>query len=193
MGTTSTSKARATRDRLLDAAERVVVEHGALSLTLEAVAAEAGVSKGGLLYHFPSKDQLAAALVGREVALVDAALERAAADGTPGSFTRAYLRLTMGDGTAGESGADPLSTALLGAAALDPALLDPLREAYARWQARLEEDGLPVGDATLVRLAVDGWWTGLVLGLPSLSPACLDEVRSRLDQLCLAPEAARRT
>ena len=41
-----------TRRRLLDAATAVVRRDGARALTLDAVAAEAGVSKGGLLYHF---------------------------------------------------------------------------------------------------------------------------------------------
>ena len=42
------------RARLLDAAVAVVRRDGAQALTLDAVAAEAGVSKGGLLYHFRS-------------------------------------------------------------------------------------------------------------------------------------------
>ena len=182
MGPMSTSRSQATRDRLLDAAETVLVDHGASALTLEAVAAQAGVSKGGLLYHFPTKDQLAAGLVARAVQRVDTALETASSAGVAGSFTRAYIGVTLGDGP-GHTAADPLSTALLGALALDPALLDPLREAYARWQARLEADGLDPADATLVRLAVDGWWTSLVLELPPLSPALTAQVRARLDVL----------
>lgn len=100
-----------TRDRLLDAAEKLVVEHGALALTLDAVAAEAGVSKGGLLYHFPSKDKLAAALVERAIARVDSALAEASANTTPGAFTRAYIQVTMGDARTAKPGSDPLSTA----------------------------------------------------------------------------------
>lgn len=172
-----------TRDRLLDAAEKLVVEHGALALTLDAVAAEAGVSKGGLLYHFPSKDKLAAALVERAIARVDSALAEASANTTPGAFTRAYIQVTMGDARTATPGSDPLSTALLGALALDPTLLDPMRDAYSRWQARLEKDGIAPADATLVRLAVDGWWSSLVLGLPPVRPALLAQVRARLDAL----------
>jgi AcrR family transcriptional regulator len=44
-----------TRENILRAANLVVVEEGVSRMTLEAVAREAGVSKGGLLYHFPSK------------------------------------------------------------------------------------------------------------------------------------------
>ena len=42
------------RERILDAAESVVIEQGVTGMTLDAVAARAKVSKGGLLYHFPS-------------------------------------------------------------------------------------------------------------------------------------------
>ena len=37
-------------DRVLDAGERVVMRDGASNLTLDAVATEAGISKGSVLY-----------------------------------------------------------------------------------------------------------------------------------------------
>src|SRR5687768_15624169 len=46
------------RERILEAAERVVGDVGAARMTLEGVAQAAGVSKGGLLYHFPTKEAL---------------------------------------------------------------------------------------------------------------------------------------
>jgi AcrR family transcriptional regulator len=63
---------RPARQRLLDAAERVVVESGATHLTLDAVAKSAGVSKGGLLYHFPSKEALLEGMLTRHFEDVDA-------------------------------------------------------------------------------------------------------------------------
>src|SRR2546427_10493234 len=51
--------------KLLDAAEAVVVRQGISNLTLDAVAAEAGMSKGGLLDYFPTKDRLVEALLVR--------------------------------------------------------------------------------------------------------------------------------
>ena len=44
-----------TQEQILDAAEAVVIERGVKGMTLETVAAKANLSKGGLLYHFPSK------------------------------------------------------------------------------------------------------------------------------------------
>ena len=56
---------RSTRDRLLDAFENLLVTAGSRAATLDAVAEAAGVSKGGLLYHFPSKDALVEGMLDR--------------------------------------------------------------------------------------------------------------------------------
>ena len=57
---------------MLDAFERILVEDGARGATLDATARAAGVSKGGLLYHYASKDALENALIERLRALVQA-------------------------------------------------------------------------------------------------------------------------
>jgi len=65
--TASRSAAASTTERLLDAFEEILVDGGERSATLGAVAAAAGVSKGGLLYHFASKDALIEAQLDRLV------------------------------------------------------------------------------------------------------------------------------
>jgi TetR/AcrR family transcriptional repressor of nem operon len=62
-----------TRERLLDAAEHLVMEHGFSSTTVDAILAETGASKGSFFHHFPSKAELGRALVER-YAVADAAL-----------------------------------------------------------------------------------------------------------------------
>lgn len=52
---------------ILAAAEAVVVEVGAGRLTIDAVADRSGVSKGGVLYHFPSKEALLEGMVERHI------------------------------------------------------------------------------------------------------------------------------
>jgi AcrR family transcriptional regulator len=64
------------RDRILDAFEELLVQQGERGTTLEAVAAAAGVSKGGLLYHFGGKEALVEGLLGRMTALARADVER---------------------------------------------------------------------------------------------------------------------
>lgn len=53
------------RDKVLDAAEAVVTRTGASGLTIDAVAREAGITKGGVQYCFGSKDNLIAAMIRR--------------------------------------------------------------------------------------------------------------------------------
>ena len=51
------------REEILAAARKVLLRSGVGAMTLEAVAAEAGMSKTGLYYYFPSKDALVFELV----------------------------------------------------------------------------------------------------------------------------------
>ena len=86
------------RDALLDAYQSILRDTGERATTLTAVAARAGVSKGGLLYHFASKEALAEGLIARLDALVeeDLALMREAADGP----SRYYVRTSVWTGGA---------------------------------------------------------------------------------------------
>ena len=47
-----------TKELILEVAREIAAEKGVGQLTLEAVADRAGISKGGLLYHFPGKKEL---------------------------------------------------------------------------------------------------------------------------------------
>ena len=74
------------REAVLDAFESLLIEVGERAATLDAVARRAGVSKGGLLYHFPTKEAMIAVLLERldrllaeDVAAMAAAPEGAAA------------------------------------------------------------------------------------------------------------------
>lgn len=51
---------RPTRDRILDAANRLFYAEGIRAVSLDAIAAKAGVTKRTLYYHFVSKDDLVA-------------------------------------------------------------------------------------------------------------------------------------
>ncbi|TAN63226.1 MAG: TetR/AcrR family transcriptional regulator, partial [Magnetospirillum sp.] len=45
-----------TSDNIIDAAMAIVRDQGVAKLTLDEAAKKAGISKGGVLYHFKSKD-----------------------------------------------------------------------------------------------------------------------------------------
>jgi AcrR family transcriptional regulator len=167
------------RARLLDAAAAVVRRDGAQALTLDAVAAEAGVSKGGLLYHFGSKRELLDAML--EGWLDEFEREIAAAGGEePGRFARGYVRATDMTGWAA---ADRATEFGFLAALVDAPGMQMVRERYAAWQARVvAEAGDPV-EATIARLAADGMWLGDLLGLAPPEGELRERVRARLDEL----------
>jgi len=71
----------ATKQRILDAAQTQVLERGFAATSVDAIQAAAGISRGTFFYHYPSKDDLARALIERyaeqDRAVVDDLLERA--------------------------------------------------------------------------------------------------------------------
>ena len=69
--------AAATREQLLDAAERVFRDHGVTRTSLAEVAAEAGVTRGAVYWHFRDKADLFAAMCERATLPMDAMLEQA--------------------------------------------------------------------------------------------------------------------
>lgn len=69
----------ATPERLLDAAEQGFARQGYGAARLEDIAATAGIRRPSLLYHYPSKESLYAAVVRRTFARLGAALMEAMA------------------------------------------------------------------------------------------------------------------
>jgi AcrR family transcriptional regulator len=173
-----------TRDKLLDAAARLLLRDPS-KLTLDAVAEEAGVSKGGLLYHFSSKAQLLDAVVDRWEASFQDQID-AAADPAPGGWTRAYADVTAKDGE--DPHAREIDSGILAVLALQPERLDAVRARYAGWQERVVGDGIDPVDATLVRLAADGLWFCELLGLGPPSGALREQVLERMRSLTRAPD-----
>lgn len=172
------------RDRLLDSAETVLGERGTQGLTLAAVAEHAGVSKGGLLYHYASKDALITAMIERLIAGFDELiagfrLER------PGWYTRAYVEATFVVLADEDPQLARRRWAALSAASTDPALREPLAAAQRRWMTEgLDEEPDPEL-AQLARLAADGVWEAAELDETLLGPDRLDALRRRL--LALLP------
>jgi AcrR family transcriptional regulator len=167
-----------TRARLLDAAVAVVRRDGAQAVTLDAVAAQAGVSKGGLLYHFASKRRLLDAIVDRWLEQWQADLE---ADERGDGFAAAFVRASHLGGAGREERAAEVG--LLAALIAEPAVLATVRERYATWQDRIEREGGDAVEATVARLAADGLWLADLLGLAPPQGELRQAVLARLVEL----------
>lgn len=173
------------KDRILDAAERVVLRDGGGHLTLDAVAHETALSKGGVLYNFPTKDELVRGMIARLSERFGTEMARLAAmdPATPGRNTRAYVEACFPTPTALSGPHDLVAAGLLAAVATNPSLLDPLKEAAQLTQAVLEEDGIDPVLATIVRLAADGLWMADLFGVNSLDQELRIQVIDKLRAL----------
>lgn len=143
------------RNHFLDVAARLVRDDGAGELTYDRLAQLTGASKGGLLYHFPSKRELVAALLEHTFDRFEAVVEvRTAEDTRPFPWAHAYVDATF-DVTVSRP-------ELLAASLIDPEdghdVIRACGERIAGWQQRMVEDGVPEGLAAAVRYASDGWW-----------------------------------
>lgn len=149
------------REAVLKAAGQIVLSRGVENLTLDAVAKQAGVSKGGLLYHFPTKEALVEGMAEHLIRefddLIEQKIEREVAVGEApeaGRWLRAYVRVN----TAPPLESSSISAALMAAIPTNPKALAATDEAFERWRQRAESDGVSLEMATLVRLAADGCW-----------------------------------
>lgn len=161
------------RHRILDAAERLILADGVPGLTIARAAAEAGVSKGGLLHHFGSKEALLSALMERLAGFIAAALDEvvAATPDGPGRTARACIRWQFEDVECADERADRAAAVFLAAHHHDPRLLDPIRRVFEVFRARVEAEGLPPGHGMAVWAACDGLFMARLFGLYALSDA----------------------
>lgn len=153
-----------TRDNILDAACAIVREQGVGRLTLDEAARVAGLSKGGVLYHFKSKDDLIAAMVQAQIGQCDRMVQQHYDAEAPGPYrwARALVRTAFDPKSPGN---DPIGSALLAAVSINPELVTPIRQMYDRWTERLKSDSPDFHRAVLVAMAMDGMYFEKILGL----------------------------
>lgn len=142
------------RDRVLDAAESLAVKVGALHITLDAVSEAAGVSKGGLLYHFPSKNALIQAMVDRHIDRLEA-IRNAVRDVLPAGRARLLKAHIMSMGSRA-GGSDKVTAAIIAAAVHNPRLLDDARKRYAKAFKQYVAGGVRPERAAVIAMAMDG-------------------------------------
>lgn len=160
------AKPSGTREKILEAAAAIARESGAGNMALDAVAARAGVSKGGLLYHFPSKGKLLEGMVRFHLATFEQALveREREKDGRPNGLMEAYLELFVEDHCTKE----PPPSGLLAALAENPDFLAPVRRHHRELLDRLRSTKEPEM-ALVVFLAIQGVRAMQLLNMDVLS------------------------
>lgn len=162
--------ARDTKRKILEAAARLALAKGVQALKLEAVAAEAGVSKGGLFYHYKTKEELLSAMVQTFVEVTDDRIsQRVANDTEAGAWVRGFLEACVTDEDPAVGSYSRLSVAVMAASASDKSLLGPLKSRQPDWRSSLNNSGIDPALAHIIRLAADGLWINDILDIPILS------------------------
>lgn len=179
-------KTSPTRDRILDALQDILIEEGNSAVTLEAVAAAAGVSKGGLLYHFPSKAALMTGLVKR---LADRAQDefREATESEEG-VVRTFLRTSIPESREEAELYWSIIAALRSKEDMSEESERLVRQLFDEWSRLLHEE---VGDPVLaetIRLVGDGLYLSSIAGLSLPDTQVLTQLT---DRLIAQVEAAR--
>ncbi|MDQ1110666.1 AcrR family transcriptional regulator [Microbacterium testaceum] len=168
------------REAVLDAFSRILVDEGERAATMDATARAAGVSKGGLLYHFSSKSALEAALVERLERLAEedvAEIER-----SNEGVVAAHLRSSQNTGS-------PLDLTILAVSRLaqngSDAASASLRRVRELWEESLRAHTRDETALQMVLLVSDGLYFNAVLDLnavagPALEGADLDALIARV-------------
>nr|WP_255529454.1 TetR/AcrR family transcriptional regulator [Leucobacter edaphi] len=160
-----------TRRSLLDAATMLLSERG-MTVSLETIATAAGVTRAGLLHHFPNREELIRAVAEDTVArfreAVDANFDPA--EQRPGGLLRAYIRTLFA------SERPPIEIDYPGlwhALATSPGVDEFLIADAQRWREAFAVDGLHEDRILVVMNAAEGvvaaaqWDTGISAAMVS--------------------------
>lgn len=163
------------RRALLDEAARITLEQGLSKVTFQAVADAVGVTKGGVMHHFATKDALILEVFYDAMAKFKAEVNAAMAKDpvSYGSFTRAYIDATISLGEKGQ--AEFNSQATLYVLMLGDRML---RERWAEWSnEQLKKYAATDNSETLcmVRLVADGIWLSDFSGIDISDKASIRE------------------
>lgn len=194
----NTARSERTRATVINAALTIIARDGAGHLTLDAIAKESGISKGGLLHQFPNKRAVLAALLDHQAGFFANFSQHFMA---AHSAEYAQPRLAAQIATLREALNEPnsLAFAVLAAASQDPSFLSSIRDGDAETIAAIR------AETDAPDLAVQHWFAArglafsVLLGLCPLTPderqnlfqGLLDGLRLPEQGLC-APAKPRR-
>lgn len=164
--------------RILAAARTIAVRDGAAHVSIEAIAREAGLSKGGVLYNFPTKRALMEAML-EEMLEEHRALHANLTETEPCSTLRQHL-LTLRSFSSSDS---DLSMAILAVAAVEPDLLEPLRNDLKTDLAGIGSESNDPETARILFFALQGIRFHKLLNLPDGGGAVLDDLAARIEEM----------
>ncbi len=155
---------KVTDSEILDAIERVVVNHGASRLSIDAVAKEAGISKSRVIYDYKSKTALLEALIDRQFERDSARIESLLVECADTPHPELFARIKIA-----EQGLDDTERAVAMAITSSMSSEESLRQRMLKWIERdliAMDSGAQPEAARMAYFAFIGFscheWFGLV-------------------------------
>lgn len=168
------------RQQILDAYEDLLIDKGLAAVTLDAVAAKADVSKGGLLYHFRSKEALLDGLIERLLDRTRQDMERARV--APEGMVRYLLTSSVTDADMAAP-AHRTSVAALRLLGSEPKADEALATSFRMWTELAHEYVEDPLTAELIGLISDGIYLRATLMGRDMNSPVLDDLTEVLHRL----------
>lgn len=162
------------KERALDAALEIVLESGAGHLTFDALSEKSGISRGGLLYNFPSKQALLKDLIRRYVQQSRRDMDAVETDEP--SARNSAIRKLVEQRLSSPSHDSRAAASVMAAMAEDPALVEPVREFHNELADEIRATSERPDLAFVAWMALEGLYIQELFGLCPIS----EEERSRL-------------
>ena len=170
------------KKEVLDAARRIVRERGAGNLTFEELVQESGVTRGGITYHFATKDVLLRALIEADMEQWRELEDRHRPESVDAHT--AELITDIRGHTERNEDRRRFVTGMLSAITHDKSLLDPVRAFIERRRAGMEWDDLQLR-RHLLRLASEGLFWSELIGYGELDPDVRERLVSLMEEMAL--------
>ncbi|WP_442512048.1 TetR/AcrR family transcriptional regulator [Novipirellula sp. SH528] len=179
------TKAAETTARIIDSVMQLILQGGLPAVTLSAVCRKAGLSKGGLMHHFPTKEALIEAFLQQSVRdyldLVQQTTDQHAAGA--GKRAKAILELFLGEPKDCEPGMDGDCAAVMVALIQGSGGKSLVDEVYQTLFDLIRNDGLSRDLADLIVVTIDGVWLQSVITADERIAPRTKRIRNKLNQL----------
>jgi AcrR family transcriptional regulator len=154
-----------TKDLILKSAMDLIQNDGIESFTLEKVSKRAKISKGGLLYHFPTKESILKEIFANMLTRFEEKMSISLQVDHSNEWSLNYMKSTFEDLLETQYQASGLILAF----ATQPALMELLRDKYKEWDKQMNKISSNSDILKILRYAADGIWFCEILGLSKLS------------------------
>lgn len=173
--TASRTRANNQAETIVKAAAQLVAEQGVHKLTIESVARQAGLSKGGVLYHYPTKQALLTGMLDELINTMQARRDKAGEV----SGLEAMLRTLALD----DDSDRPLSLAILAVSAQQPELLSPAKDYYKDRIREINREATDEDMAGILLLALEGMRLLNMLDINPWSKSATRRILKKMHQL----------